>query len=195
VIKNHGAIILFCQNKFTARLVLSNEKMHRYNLVWDKVLTSGFLNANHMPLVQHEDIAVFYKKLPTFNPQFTEGIPLHGMGQAFKSKKMDNNNYGDFDSCNNPSAKRVGDTKKYPKSVLTFSRPASAVMTHPTEKPVALCEYLIKTYTNEGDTVLDNCMGSGTTGVACKLTGRNFIGIELNKEYFKIAKQRIKECS
>ena len=191
IIKDNGAIILFGQDKFTARTMLSNEKMHRYNLIWNKVLTSGFLNANRMPLREHEDIMVFYKKLPTYNPQFTEGKPLHGMGEKFKKIKNDNNNYNDFNSCNNPSANREGDTKKYPKSILTFARKHSSKMLHPTEKPVELLEYLIKTYSNENDVILDNCMGSGGTGVACLKTNRDFIGIELDKGYFNIAKERI----
>ena len=191
IIKDNGPIILFGQDKFTAKTMLSNEKMHRYNLIWNKVLTSGFLNAGRMPLREHEDIMIFYKKLPTYNPQFTEGKPLHGMGEKFKKVKNNNNNYNDFNSCNNPSANREGDTKKYPKSILTFPRPASSKMLHPTEKPVGLLEYLIKTYSNENDVILDNCMGSGSTGVACLNTNRRFIGIELDEKYFNIAKDRL----
>ena len=191
IIKDNGPIILFGQDKFTAKTMLSNEKMHRYNLIWNKVLTSGFLNAGRMPLREHEDIMIFYKKLPTYNPQFTEGKPLHGMGEKFKKVKNNNNNYNDFNSCNNPSANREGDTKKYPKSILTFPRPASSKMLHPTEKPVELLEYLIKTYSNENDVILDNCMGSGSTGVAALNTNRRFIGIELDEKYFNIAKDRL----
>ena len=191
IIKDNAPIILFGQDKFTAKTMLSNEKMHRYNLIWNKVLTSGFLNAGRMPLREHEDIMIFYKKLPTYNPQFTEGKPLHGMGEKFKKVKNNNNNYNDFNSCNNPSANREGDTKKYPKSILTFPRPASSKMLHPTEKPVELLEYLIKTYSNENDVILDNCMGSGSTGVAALNTNRRFIGIELDKNYFNIAKDRL----
>ena len=191
IIKDNGPIILFGQDKFTAKTMLSNEKMHRYNLIWNKVLTSGFLNAGKMPLREHEDIMIFYKKLPTYNPQFTEGKPLHGMGKKFKKVKNNNNNYNDFNSCNNPSANREGDTKKYPKSILTFPRPASSKMLHPTEKPIELLEYLIKTYSNENDVILDNCMGSGSTGVAALNTNRRFIGIELDEKYFDIAKDRL----
>ena len=191
IIKDNGPIILFGQDKFTAKTMLSNEKMHRYNLIWNKVLTSGFLNAGRMPLREHEDIMIFYKKLPTYNPQFTEGKPLHGMGEKFKKVKNNNNNYNDFNSCNNPSANREGDTKKYPKSILTFPRPASSKMLHPTEKPVELLEYLIKTYSNENDVILDNCMGSGSTGVAALNANRRFIGIELDEKYFNIAKDRL----
>lgn len=193
IIKDNGCIALFADGMFMANLMQSNKKMWRYNLVWDKELTSGFLNANRMPLRSHEEICIFYKKLPTYNPQFTEGEPLHGMGKKFSQEKNKNNNYGDFDSCNNPSAKREGDTKKYPKSIIKFPRPASCVMVHPTQKPVELLEWLIKTYTNKNETVLDTCMGSGSTGVACKNLNRDFIGIELNEEYFNIAKERIEK--
>lgn len=191
IIKDNGCIALFADGMFMANLMQSNKKMWRYNLVWDKELTSGFLNANRMPLRSHEEICIFYKKLPTYNPQFTEGEPLHGMGKKFSQEKNKNNNYGEFNSCNNPSAKREGDTKKYPKSIIKFPRPASCVMVHPTQKPVELLEWLINTYTNKNETVLDNCMGSGSTGVACKNLNRDFIGIELEEKYFNIAKERI----
>ena len=189
VITDNGVIVLFAQGMFTSYLMQSNDKYWRYNLIWEKDRPSGFLNAKRMPLRSHEDICVFYKKMPTYNPQMWEGKPLHGMGNKFKEGNLRNNNYGDFPSHTNPSALREGDTQKYPRSVLKFNRPHPPI--HPTQKPVSLCEYLIKTYTNEGDLVLDNCMGSGTTGVACKNTNRNFIGIEINKEYFDIAKQRL----
>jgi site-specific DNA-methyltransferase (adenine-specific) len=191
VIKDNGCIALFADGMFIADLMKSNPKMWRYNLVWNKVLTSGFLNANRQPLRQHEEVVVFYKKQPCFNPQFTEGKPLHGMGKSFKNKLNANNNYGKFSSNLNPSADRVGDTRKHPTSIITVSRSASSKMTHPTEKPVGICEWLIKSYTNKGDTVLDNCMGSGNTGVACVNTGRKFIGIELDERYFCVAKKRI----
>lgn len=194
IIGDNGIIVLFGQGKFTAKLVLSNEKMWRYNLVWNKVLTCGFLNAKRMPLRNHEDICIFYKRLPMYNPQFTEGEPLHGMGKKFKNTLSENNNYGKFNSCKNPSANRTGDTKKYPKSILEFSRPSSSTMVHPTQKPVALLEYLIKTYTNEDMIVLDNCMGSGSAGVACLNTNCKFIGIELDDTYFDIAEDRISKA-
>ena len=193
IIKENGCIALFADGMFMSDLMQSNKKLWRYNLVWDKELISGFLNANRMPLRSHEEICIFYKKLPTYNPQFTEGEPLHGMGTKFSQEKNKNNNYGNFDSCNNPSAKRTGDTKKYPKSIVKFPRPASCVMIHPTQKPVELLEWLIKTYTNENDLVLDNCMGSGSTGVACVNTNRNFIGYELDEHYFQIAKERLEQ--
>ncbi len=192
--KDNGCIALFADGMFMSDLMQSNKLMWRYNIIWNKELTSGFLNANKMPLRSHEEICIFYKKLPTYNPQFTEGEPLHGMGTKFSQQKNKNNNYGEFNSCNNPSANRVGDRRKYPKSIIKFPKPASSVKIHPTQKPIALLEYLIKTYTNEGDMVLDNCMGSGSTGVACLNTHRNFIGIELDENYFNVAKKRIEEC-
>jgi len=184
VAKPNAAIILFAQDKFTAKLMLSNEKYHRYNLIWKKgERTSGFLNAKRMPLRNHEDICVFYKKLPTYNPQMSLGGKSHSRGSGNLNK---NNNYGDMVGM-------VGDTKngnmKYPKSILNFERPHPPI--HPTQKPVTLCEYLIKTYTNEGDVVLDNCMGVATTCIAAKNTNRRFIGIEKEEKYFNIAKERI----
>ena len=189
IIKENGCIALFGQGLFFVDLINSNRKMFRYDLVWDKVLISGFLNAKRMPLREHEQIAIFYKKLPTYNPQFTTGNPLHGKGTAYKFNQLVNNNYGRF---NKTEDLRKGETNKYPKSILKFSKPHPSVAKHATEKPVELLEYLIKTYTNEGNLVLDNCMGSGSTGVACVNTNRNFIGIELDENYFNIAKQRIK---
>lgn len=188
VIKDRGAICLFGQGTFYIDLVNSNRKMYRYDLVWDKKLTTGFLNANKMPLRQHEQIAVFYKKLPIYNPQFSAGRPLHSKGTAYKSKKIKNQNYGDFSATEDT---RAGSTEKHPTSIMTFAKPHPSVAIHRTEKPVALLEYLVKTYTNEGATVLDNCMGSGSTGVACVNTKRNFIGIENDEHYYKIAKDRI----
>ena len=189
VVKDNGAILLFGQDIFSAQLINSNLKMYKYKWFWKKDRPSGFLNAKKMPLKDVEEILVFYKKCPIYNPQFWEGIPLHGMGTKYKEGNLGNNNYGKFASHTNPSANREGDTKKYPRQVLEFKRPHPPIF--PTQKPVDLCEYLIKTYTNEGDLVLDNCMGSGSTGVACKNLNRKFIGIELNSETFNLAKDRI----
>lgn len=190
IIKDNGAIVLFSQGIFYIDLVNSNRKLFRYDLVWNKVLTSGFLNAKRMPLRQHEQIAVFYKKLPTYNPQFTKGKPLHSKGINYKNKEHINNNYGDFKQLDDT---RKGSTDKYPTSILEFQKVHPSKAIHPTEKSIELLEYLIKTYTNENETVLDNCMGSGSTGVACKRTNRNFVGIELDDNYFEIAKKRIEE--
>lgn len=192
VVKDNGAILLFGQGTFTAHLMLSN-KNYRYNLVWEKDRPKGFLNARRMPLRSHEDIVVFYKKLPTYNPQFWKGKPLHGMGTKYKEGKLKNNNYGEFPSGENPSAVRAGDTNKYPRSVLKFPCPHPPI--HPTQKPVALFEYLINTYTNEGDIVLDNCMGSGTTAIACMNTNRRYIGFELDEGYYELAIERIEKAS
>ena len=188
IIKNDGAIVLFGQGVFYVDLVNSNRKLFRYDLVWDKQLISGFLNAKRMPLRRHEQIAVFYKKLPTYNPQFTQGKPLHSKGVSYKDKEHKNQNYGAFHMTDD---NRAGSTEKYPTSILSHAKSHPSVAKHPTEKPVALLEYLIKTYTNEGDVVLDNCMGSGSTGVACVNTGRDFIGMELDEGYFEVAKKRI----
>ena len=190
IIKDNGAILLFAQGKFYVNLVNSNMKMFRYDLVWDKELVSGFLNAKRMPLRRHEQVAVFYKHLPTYNPQFTQGKPLHSKGTAYQTKELTNNNYGDFKTTDDD---RAGSTEKYPTSIMKFQKPHPSVCVHPTEKPVALLEYLVKTYTNEGDVVLDNCMGSGSTGVACQNTNREFIGMELDEDYYKLACERIKK--
>ena len=185
IIKDNGVIALFSDGMFMAELMMSNKKMWKHNLVWDKVLPSGFLNANRMPLRSHEEICIFYKKQPAYNPQKVKGNPNHSKG---KPKKNENNNYGNFEFVDN--AKELGDMK-HPVSIVKFSKPHPSVAVHPTQKPVEVCEWLIKTYTNEGETVLDNCMGSGSTGIACVNTNRNFIGIELDEEYFEIAKNRI----
>lgn len=187
IIKDNGAIVLFGQGKFTAEMMLSEPKLHRYNLIWDKVLSSGFLNANRMPLRSHEDIMVFYKRLPQYNPQKTKGKPNNSKG---KPKQNENNNYGHFEFVDNKD--ELGGMK-HPKSIVIFEKPHPSITIHPTQKPVELLEYLIKTYTNEGEVVLDNTMGSGSTGVACVNTNRSFIGIELDENYFNIAKKRIKE--
>ena len=192
ITKENAAIILFGQDKFSARLMLSNEKLHRYNLVWDKGNRgSGFLNAKKMPLRNHEDILVFYKNPPTYNPQFTEGEPLHGMGTKYKERSSGNNNYGKFDSTKNPSAYRQGETKKYPKSILRFDKPHPPI--HPTQKSLELCEYLIKTFSNEGDLILDNCAGSSTTALAAIKTNRNWIMMEKEEKYYDLSLKRIKE--
>ena len=185
VIKETGAIVLFSDGMFMARLMTSNPAMWRYNLVWDKVLPSGFLNANRAPLRRHEMACVFYKKAPMYNPQKTIGAKNHSRG---KKKGCVNSNYGKFDFVDN--AEKNGNLK-FPTSILTFSKPHPSTAVHPTQKPVPLCEYLIKTYTNPGEVVLDNCMGSGSTGVACVNTGRKFIGIEKEEKYFHIAEERI----
>ncbi|MCQ2075953.1 MAG: site-specific DNA-methyltransferase [Bacteroidaceae bacterium] len=188
IIKDNGAICLFAQGLFYVDLINSNRKLFRYDLVWDKVLTSGFLNAKRMPLRQHEQIAIFYKKLPVYNPQFTVGKPLHSKGTSYLNKEHVNQNYGKFHMADDS---RKGSTDKYPTSIIRFQKPHPSIAQHRTEKSIECLEWLIKTYTNENETILDNCMGSGSTGVACQNTNRNFIGIELDDKYFDIAKKRI----
>ena len=188
VIKDDGVIVLFGQGMFTAELLTSNKKMWRYNLIWDKIAKTGFLNSKRMQLRQHEDVCIFYKSLPTYNPQMTKCESHkrnHSKGKMLNQQK--NNCYGNFTG----SATIISD-EKFPTSIISIPREHEiGKFYHPTQKPVHLLEYLVKTYTKEGDTVLDNTMGSGTTGVACKNLNRNFIGIELDEKYFNIAKQRI----
>ena len=190
VIKDNGAIVLFGQGLFFADLINSNRKLFRYDLVWNKHLISGFLNANRMPLRVHENIAVFYKKLPTYNPQFTEGKPLHSKGKSYLKKEHKNQNYGKFEMTDDS---RAGSTQKHPRSILSFQKPHPSVSKHPTEKSIDMLEWLIKTYTNEGDLVLDNAMGSCTCGLACVNTNRKFIGIEKQQEYFDLSVERLRE--
>lgn len=187
VIKDNGAIVLFGQDKFSAKLMLSNEKMHRYNLIWDKVLTSGFLNANRMPLRSHEDILIFYKKLPTYNPQKTIGKPNNSRG---KIKEQTNNNYSQYSFVDNH--KELGNLK-HPKSILKIQKQHNSKAIHPTQKPVELFKWLINTYTNENELVLDTCMGSGTTAIACIETNRKYIGFERDTNYYNSLIKRIDE--
>jgi site-specific DNA-methyltransferase (adenine-specific) len=190
IIKDTGAIVLTAQGSFYVDLVNSNKKLFRYDLIWDKQLTSGFLNAKRQPLRQHENIAVFYKKQPTYNPQFTEGNPLHGKGTAYKTKELKNNNYGEFTAIEDY---RKGSTQKYPTSILRFPKPHPSMAIHPTQKSMELFKWLIKTYTNENDLVLDNAIGSGTTAIACIKTNRNYIGFEIDGTYYDMARERIIE--
>lgn len=188
VIKDDGAIVLFAQGLFYVDLVQSNRKMFRYDLVWNKKMSTGFLNAKRMPLRSHEQIAVFYKNLPVYNPQFHEGKPLHGRGKSYMEKELVNNNYGKFIPTEDV---RKGSTQKYPVSIIDIPKPHPSKSAHCTEKPVDLLAWIIRTYTNPGDTVLDNCMGCGSTGLAAISEGRSFIGMELDKDYFKTADVRI----
>lgn len=187
VLKPNGAVVLFADGMFMAELMLSNKKMWKYNIIWDKVLVSGFLNANKQPLRSHEELIVFYNKQPTYNPQKFKGKPNHSKGI---SKKNTNNNYGKFEIVDN--REDLGDMK-HPRSIWTFQKPHPSKMVHPTEKPLDCIEYIIKTYTNEGDLILDNCMGSGTTGVGCCKLNRQFIGIEKEEKYFDVSVSRICE--
>lgn len=190
VIKDNGAVVLFAQGMFTAQLMMSNPKLWRYNLVWDKVnRPTGFLNANRMPLRIHEDILVFYKYLPTYNPQFIKGTVNHkrgGCGNAVGGAQ--NRCYGDF-----VQTEVVLTNERYPHSIISIEKEHSNFY-HPTQKPIKLLEWLIRTYSNEGDIILDNTMGSGSTMVACVNTKRNGIGIELDDNYFKISQERVRQA-
>ena len=183
VTKDNGAIVLTASQPFTSALIMSNVKTFRETLVWKKNIASNFLNANRMHLKRHEDICVFYKNQPTYNKQMIQGTP-------YVSKRTGKDDSGD---CYGSVKKRI-DTEnlgeRNPISVIEFDRQTGL---HPTQKPVALMEYLIRTYTNADETVLDFTMGSGTTGVACKNLGRSFIGIEMDADYFAAASKRIDE--
>ena len=181
IIKENGAIVLFAQTPFDKVLGCSNINNLKYEWIWEKPQGTGHLNAKKMPLKSHENILVFYKNLPTYNPQM-EGDEVRKVKRSGNKSKT--TNYGDFIEI--AESEYQG---RYPKSVLKFKKDKEHL--HPTQKPVELLEYLIKTYTDECETVLDNTMGSGSTGVACLNTNRNFIGIELDDTYFEIAKQRI----
>ena len=185
IIKENGAIVLFSQPPFDKALAMSNIKLFRYEWIWEKDNATGFLNANRMPLKKTENILVFYKQLPVYNPQKTAGRPYKCKQGSGSSNWNYDENQGGHVTENN------GD--RFPTNIIKFNRDKDKV--HPTQKPVPLLEYLIKTYTNKGDVVLDNCMGSGSTGVACVNTGRRFIGMELDPGYFEIAQKRINEAT
>jgi site-specific DNA-methyltransferase (adenine-specific) len=179
-------MVFTAQTPFDKVLGCSNLPLLRYEWIWKKNVSTGFMNAKKMPLKIHENVLVFYRELPTYNPQFTEGKP-------YKMKRGGaadtGGNYGKVGiTVRTPT---INEGKRYPNTVLDFARETGL---HPTQKPVSLFEYLIRTYTNEGETVLDCCMGSGTTGVACMNTGRRFVGIERDEAYFAIARQRIESA-
>ncbi len=190
VTKENAAIVLFAQGMFTAKLMLSNERMWKYNLVWDKCRATGFLNANRMPLRYHEDICVFYKKLPTYNPQMEElngREPNHPQGHGDHKEK--NSCYGKVGRIN-----PTYEDKKHPRSIIKIKQVhCNEDQFHPTQKPVDLMRYLILTYSNRGGVILDNCIGSGTTAIAAIKEHRHYIGMELDKRYYEIACKRIKQ--
>ena len=183
IIKPNGAIVMTAAQPFTSVLVCSNLKMFKYSMVWRKSQSTGHLNAWRMPMRAHEDLVVFYNKPPTYNPELTPKPAKNIRPVTNRTKTTDC--YG----SHKLDAHRCPPDKTMPNSILEFNNAQGGL--HPTQKPVALMEYLIKTYTNEGDTVLDFTMGSGTTGVACINLNRKFIGIELDENYFEISKKRI----
>ena len=185
IIKDNGAIVLTASQPFTSALVMSNVKMFKYEWIYKKTKATGFFDAKRRPLNDYEDICVFYENQPIYNPQMTEAEKLYKRGFV-KRKKSDC--YGeekDFVQKENGM--------RYPKRVIEIGNASTKDIVHPTQKPVALFEYLIKTYTNEGDLVLDNCAGSFTTAVACENLKRNWICIEKEKEYCEIGRKRIKD--
>lgn len=184
IIKPSGAIVLFGQEPFSSYLRISNIRGYKYDWVWDKVKQGAFATAKFAPLKQHEIISVFSKdgRKTQYNPQMVK-LEKSRTGKIYASSGSASVKYND-------GVERVY-TEKYPKTIITHSNASQVGKVHPTQKPVALMEYLIKTYTHEGETVLDFTMGSGTAGVACKNLDRNFIGIELDETYFNLAKERI----
>lgn len=183
ITKKNGAIVLFGSQPFTSALIMSNPKMFKYEWVWNKITARGHLVAKKRPMAQHENISVFGNGATTYNPQMTlKKKPERGSSvEASRTTIVGGSTTKEKDV--------VIRTHSYPKTIQTFGMDKR--VGHPTQKPVALMEYLIKTYTNENDTILDFAMGSGTTGLACKNLNRNFIGIELDKTYFEISKTRI----
>lgn len=180
VIKDHGAIVLFADGLFTAKLILSNVSMWRYNLIWDKQRGCDFLNANVKPLKSHEDICVFYKKKPIYNKQAWYSTPY----KRTKNGRL-SDNYGQCDEAWSESK----NGERNPLSILSFARDGKRL--HPTQKPVDLLKWLIRTYTNPGAVVLDNCMGVGSTCVAAVETNRHYIGFETDEHYFELACNRL----
>lgn len=195
LIKDNGAIVLFGGQPFTSTLIVSNLKLYRYNWIWNKRKAANFLFGNKQPLKITEDICVFYKKQPVYNPQ--KRLNPAGPQKGYVKKSMGRTIY-DHGTLNlpegmvsHPGKNRELD-KLLPTTILEFSKPSTPI--HPTQKPIELLEYLVKTYTNGDGVVLDNTMGSGSTGVACVNTGRSFVGIEKEEKYFKIAQERI-DCA
>lgn len=186
IIKENGCIALFAQAPFDKVLACSNLSMFRYEWIIHKTRATGHLNAKRAPLKGHENVLIFYKKLPTYNPQMTYGhSPVH----TYMKHGGDGSCYG----ATRPGVKGGGSTSRYPVDILSFKWDTQKSSLHPTQKPIAMLEYFIKTYTNEGDVVLDSCMGSGSTGIACKNTNRKFIGIEMDKNYFNVAMHRFSQ--
>jgi site-specific DNA-methyltransferase (adenine-specific) len=190
VVKPNGAIIQFAAQPFTSKMVMSAPDLYRYSLVWKKNKASGHLNAKKMPMRIHEDLLVFYQKQPTYNPQktighrpmnrnYSEGTEALTSSSVYQGKKRTTN--------------QAGSTERYPTTVLEFNaiNANDPIRQHPNQKPVPLLQWLIKTYSNKGDTVLDNAMGVGSTGIAAWSLGREFIGIEKSLEYYEIAKRNL----
>jgi site-specific DNA-methyltransferase (adenine-specific) len=187
IIKDSGATVLTATQPFASALVMSNPKMFKYEWIWNKITGRGHLVAKYRPMAQHENILVFGNGRVKYNPQMIL------MDKPQKGKSMESSRTSIMGGRTTKESKIIIRTHKYPKTIITQG--VDGKYLHPTQKPVALCEYLIKTYTNEGETVLDNCMGSGTTAVACINTNRKYIGIEKELKYFEIAKERIESVT
>lgn len=187
IIKDNGAIVLFGKHPFTSELVLSNKELFRYELIWEKTRASNNMQVTKQPSAIHENILVFYKKQPTYND-----LKFKVDEKYIDKRKSINDSFYSKGHYQGVMKRKADDGWRHPQSILPFNSVWKKDM-HSTEKPVELLEWLIKSYTNEGDTVLDNCMGSGSTGVACLNTGRNFIGIELKEDFFNNAEKRIRE--
>jgi DNA modification methylase len=184
IVKPYAPVLLMAQTPFDKVLGASCIGRLRYEWIWEKTAATGFLNAKKAPLKAHENILVFYDKAPTYNPEMTNGATIKRVNASYADH---GGNYGKSVSVRAP----YESAQRYPRSVLKYPKDNRMAARHPTQKPVALMEYLIRTYTNEGETVLDNCMGSGTTGVAALRAGRRFVGIERDHKYFDIACERI----
>lgn len=194
VIKDNGAILLFAQTPFDKVLGASNLKLLRYEWIWEKTQATGHLNAKKMPMKAHENILVFYKKLPIYNPQKTTGHERKvskGYQRDICIKRRDEKWGDNYLYSKETTAPDYDSTERYPRSVLTFASDKQKSKLHPTQKPLSLIEYMIKTYTNEGDLILDNCAGSGTTGLGAKNLNRNYIMMEQDPEYYEIACKRV----
>jgi len=183
VIKRNGAIVMTSQSLFTANIQITSP-CYRYSLIWEKTKPGGFLNARRMPLQTHEDITVHYFALPTYNP-------IMEIGKAYTKRAATDGDGGNYGKFEREGTINTNTGERFPKSILTFSNDNKNRI-HPTQKPVELMAYLIKTYTNEGDTVLDFCFGSGTTTIAAHRLKRKAIGIEMAEEYFELTKDRLK---
>ena len=185
IIKDKGAILLFGSEPFSSKMRISNLRMYKYDWIWKKTKAQGFLNSKKMPLKDYENICVFYKRLPEYNPQ---GI-IYGNFQNDRKSKY---NKGE-DIYGKEKEFGISHMSNFPKQIIEFSNPSGKGQLHPTQKPIALLEYLIKTYSQDEEIILDNCMGSGSTGVAALNLHRKFIGMELDEKYFQIAENRIQD--
>lgn len=194
VIKDNGAILLFAQTPFDKVLGASNLKLLKYEWIWEKTQATGHLNAKKMPMKAHENLLVFYKKLPTYNPQKTtrhERKVSKGYQRDICIKRRDEKWGNNYLYGKETTAPDYDSTERYPRSVLTFASDKQKSKLHPTQKPLALIEYMIRTYTNEGDLILDNTCGSGTTGLGAKNLNRNFIMMEQDPEHYETACKRV----